>query len=167
MRTSYGPVPAGVDRRVGADDVVVGQQVGVSRALDRFGVGADRARVGADLGLGEHDTDPHERESRRSAAGLPDVGAGSAMKIVSLVPSVTETLLAWDITPVACTRYCEQPDLRHVGGTKNPDVDAIIALSPDLVVLDAEENRREDHDALVAAGISVHALRRAERRGRR
>lgn len=80
------------------------------------------------------------------------------MRIVSLVPSVTETLLAWGITPVACTRFCEQPQLPHVGGTKNPDVDAIVALEPDLVVVDAEENRLEDHDALVAAGVDVHAL---------
>jgi hypothetical protein len=80
------------------------------------------------------------------------------VKVVSLVPSVTETLLAWGIVPEACTRFCEQPDLRHVGGTKDPDVGAIAGLAPDLVVMDAEENRREDHDALVAAGVRVHAL---------
>ena len=79
-------------------------------------------------------------------------------RIVSLVPSATETLAAWDRTPVACTRFCERPDLPHVGGTKDPDVDAIVGLAPDLVVVDAEENRREDHDALVAAGIDVHVL---------
>jgi ABC-type Fe3+-hydroxamate transport system substrate-binding protein len=81
-----------------------------------------------------------------------------AVKIVSLVPSVTETLLAWGLTPAACTRFCEQPSLPHVGGTKDPDVAAIIGLRPDLVVMDAEENRREDHDALVSAGVAVHAL---------
>jgi ABC-type Fe3+-hydroxamate transport system substrate-binding protein len=77
-------------------------------------------------------------------------------RVVSLVPSVTETLLAWGIAPVACTRFCEQPDLRHVGGTKDPDVDAIVDIAPDLVVLDEEENRREDHDALVGLGVPVH-----------
>ena len=41
-------------------------------------------------------------------------------RVVSLVPSVTETLLAWGVTPAACTRFCEQPDLPHVGGTKDP-----------------------------------------------
>jgi hypothetical protein len=79
-------------------------------------------------------------------------------RVVSLVPSVTETLLTWGIEPVACTRFCEQPDLAHVGGTKDPDLVAIRALAPDLVVVDEEENRREDHDALVAAGLSVHVL---------
>jgi ABC-type Fe3+-hydroxamate transport system substrate-binding protein len=77
-------------------------------------------------------------------------------RVVSLVPSVTETLLAWGVRPVAVTRFCEQPELRTVGGTKDPDVAAIIALQPDVVVMNEEENRREDADALVAAGISVY-----------
>ena len=81
-----------------------------------------------------------------------------ALRVVSLVPSATETLRAWGVDPVACTRFCEQPDLPTVGGTKNPDVDAITRLAPDLVVVDEEENRREDHDALVAAGLDVHVL---------
>jgi ABC-type Fe3+-hydroxamate transport system substrate-binding protein len=82
-----------------------------------------------------------------------------APRIVSLVPSMTETLLAWGIVPIACTRFCEQPDLPHVGGTKDPDVEAIAGLAPDLVIVDAEENRREDHDALVDRGVAVHVLR--------
>jgi ABC-type Fe3+-hydroxamate transport system substrate-binding protein len=79
-------------------------------------------------------------------------------RVVSLVPSVTETLLAWGVTPVACTRFCEQPDLPHVGGTKDPDVAGIVDLRPDLVVLCVEENRREDADALAEAGITMVAL---------
>jgi ABC-type Fe3+-hydroxamate transport system substrate-binding protein len=79
-------------------------------------------------------------------------------RVISLVPSVTETLLAWGVTPVACTRFCEQPDLTHVGGTKDPDVAAIVELRPDLVVLCVEENRREDADALTEAGIATAAL---------
>lgn len=77
------------------------------------------------------------------------------VRVVSLVPSSTETLLALGADVVACTRFCEQPDLLRVGGTKNPDVAAIVALAPDLVVLDREENRFEDHDALVEAGLEV------------
>ena len=80
------------------------------------------------------------------------------MRIVSLVPSVTETLAVWGVEPLACTRFCERPDLRQVGGTKNPDVDAIVELAPDVVVLDRQENRLEDHDALVAAGVEVVVL---------
>ena len=79
------------------------------------------------------------------------------VRVVSLVPSSTETLLALGAEVIACTRFCEQPDLLHVGGTKNPELDAIIALQPDVVVMDREENRIEDHDALVEAGVRVFA----------
>jgi ABC-type Fe3+-hydroxamate transport system substrate-binding protein len=77
-------------------------------------------------------------------------------RVVSLVPSITETLLAWGVVPLAVTRFCEQPELPVVGGTKNPDLAAIAALDPDLVVLDREENRREDAEALEAAGVPIH-----------
>lgn len=76
-------------------------------------------------------------------------------RVISLVPSSTETLLALGVDVIACTKFCEQPTLRHVGGTKNPDIGEILDLAPDLVVVDREENRVEDHDALVAAGLEV------------
>ncbi len=79
----------------------------------------------------------------------------TSIRIVSLVPSSTETLLALGAGVVACTRFCEQPDLVHVGGTKNPDIDAIVALEPDVVVMDREENRLEDHDELIRRGVPV------------
>lgn len=80
------------------------------------------------------------------------------MRVVSLVPSATETLVAWGAPPIACTRFCEQPGLLTVGGTKNPDVAAVVALRPDLVVVDEEENRRPDYEAMVEAGLTVHVL---------
>lgn len=80
------------------------------------------------------------------------------MRVVSLVPSVTETLVGWGVAPVACTRFCEQESIRTVGGTKNPDLEAIVAMAPDLVVVDEEENRRPDYDHLVEAGLPVHVL---------
>ncbi|HVB19185.1 MAG TPA: helical backbone metal receptor [Acidimicrobiales bacterium] len=83
----------------------------------------------------------------------------SAARVVSLVPSWSETLSDWGVTPIACTRFCERPDLLHVGGTKDPDLAAITALAPRLVVMDEEENRREDFDALVARGLDVVATR--------
>ncbi len=81
------------------------------------------------------------------------------MRVVSLVPSVTETLLALGVMPVACTRFCEHGDaIATVGGTKDPRVDEIVALAPDLVVVNDEENRREDADALIAAGVALHSM---------
>lgn len=78
------------------------------------------------------------------------------MRVVSLVPSVTETLVAWGVPPIACTDFCEQPDLPTVGGTKNPRIADIVALAPDVVVMCHEENRAPDAEALVAAGVAVH-----------
>lgn len=80
------------------------------------------------------------------------------MRVLSLVPSVTETILDWGIEPIAVTRFCEQPRFEAVGGTKDPDVARIIAIAPDLVVLNDEENRREDADALAAAGLDLHIV---------
>ncbi|MGI8751665.1 MAG: helical backbone metal receptor [Acidimicrobiales bacterium] len=77
-------------------------------------------------------------------------------RVVSLVPSVTETLLAWGIQPVAVTRFCEEPGLQAVGGTKNPDIEAIVDLAPDLVVMDKEENNLADAETLAARGIALH-----------
>ncbi len=83
-------------------------------------------------------------------------------RIVSLVPSMTETLfdLALGHLVIGRTDYCTRPPhavqaIPSVGGTKNPRVDQIIALQPDLVIANKEENRREDVQALQAAGIAV------------
>ncbi len=87
---------------------------------------------------------------------MAPVRQSDVVRVVSLVPSVTETLLAWGVSPVAVTRFCEAPGVPTVGGTKNPDVAAIVAQSPDLVVMDKEENRAVDADALEASGLTVH-----------
>jgi ABC-type Fe3+-hydroxamate transport system substrate-binding protein len=44
-----------------------------------------------------------------------------------------------------------------VGGTKNPDLEALAALAPELVLLNEEENRREDAEALAARGIRTRS----------
>ncbi len=74
-------------------------------------------------------------------------------RVVSLVPSATETLVDLGAPPVGCTRFCLQPGIPTVGGTKTPDLAAVEELAPDAVVVNDEENRLEDADALEAAGI--------------
>jgi len=80
-------------------------------------------------------------------------------RVVSIVPSLTEAVAA--TAPgllVGATAWCSHPadlDVVRVGGTKNPDVARIVALRPDLVVANAEENRAVDLDALRAAGVAV------------
>jgi len=98
----------------------------------------------------------------RDDAGRMLTRAAPARRIVSLVPSLTETFFALGCGDalVGITRYCTQPAgavdaVARVGGTKNPDVAAIVALAPDLVVVNAEENRQEDFAALEAAGLTV------------
>ena len=81
------------------------------------------------------------------------------MRVVSLVPSASETLLAWGVEPIAVTRFCELGDrFPTVGGTKDPTVEEIVRLKPDLVVMCDQENRREDYDALIASGCRIHAV---------
>ncbi len=75
------------------------------------------------------------------------------LRIVSLCPSITETLVELGVVPVGVTRYCLRPreavrSVPKVGGTKNPDFGLLRALAPDLVLTNAEENRREDIEAL-------------------
>jgi ABC-type Fe3+-hydroxamate transport system substrate-binding protein len=80
-------------------------------------------------------------------------------RVVSIVPSLTEAVAA--TAPgllVGATDWCTHPpdlDVQRVRGTKNPDVDAIVALTPDVVVANQEENRASDLDALRAAGVAV------------
>jgi ABC-type Fe3+-hydroxamate transport system substrate-binding protein len=77
--------------------------------------------------------------------------------VVSLVPSLTESVADSGLL-VGATDWCSHPpdlDVARVRGTKNPDVEAVVALRPDLVLANAEENRAEDLDALRAAGLAV------------
>jgi ABC-type Fe3+-hydroxamate transport system substrate-binding protein len=82
-------------------------------------------------------------------------------RIVSLVPSWTETLFAFGLSQriVGVTRFCVAPAetaaVTRIGGTKNPDINAIAELAPDLVIANAEENRREDIEQLRRLGIAV------------
>ncbi|MGW7100671.1 helical backbone metal receptor [Streptomyces sp. NPDC054838] len=82
-------------------------------------------------------------------------------RIVSLVPSLTEAVaVSAPGLLVGVTDWCTHPaDLggaARIGGTKNPDVRAIIALRPDLVIANEEENRAPDlAAALRAAGVPV------------
>ena len=95
---------------------------------------------------------------------IDDLGANvaapsPALRVVSLVPSLTEALAS--IHPeriVGATQWCTHPaslNVARVRGTKNPDLKAIRALEPDLVVANKEENRALDVDRLRDAGLQV------------
>jgi len=79
---------------------------------------------------------------------MPDL---NYTKIVSLVPSLTELLIDLGLEEqlVGRTRFCIHPEetvqnIKIIGGTKNPNLEKINDLSPDLIVANKEENRKED-----------------------
>ncbi len=83
-------------------------------------------------------------------------------RIVSLVPSLTESLfdLGLGETVIGITDYCIYPadnlqSLPRVGGPKNPRVDDILTLKPDLVLANLQENPPQTVDALESAGVAV------------
>ncbi len=98
--------------------------------------------------------DPVDDEGRRVPIH------GPVRRVVSIVPSLTEAVAA--TAPgllVGATDWCTHPadlPVTRVRGTKNPDVAGIVALRPDLVVANAEENRPPDLDALRTAGVAVY-----------
>ncbi len=91
------------------------------------------------------------------------------MRIVSLVPSTTETLFDLGVGGhvVGRTGFCVHPPeaatVPQVGGTKTPDLERIAALRPDLILTNAEENRAEYMARLVRlAPVASFAPRRVE-----
>ena len=91
--------------------------------------------------------------------GTPVELAAPARRVVSLVPSLTEAVAR--SAPgllVGATDWCTHPadlSVTRVRGTKNPERAAIIALAPDLVIANREENRKLDVDRLRDAGLAV------------
>jgi ABC-type Fe3+-hydroxamate transport system substrate-binding protein len=98
-------------------------------------------------------------------AQVDDLGTGVPVdparvgRVVSLVPSLTESVaVSAPGLLVGATDWCTHPvglDVPRVGGTKNPRVDDVVALRPDLVLANEEENRADDVDALRAGGVAV------------
>ncbi|WP_337590310.1 helical backbone metal receptor [Kribbella pittospori] len=92
---------------------------------------------------------------------LGDVVAmpSEVLRVVSIVPSLTESIAATHAhLIVGATDWCTHPadlEVTRVRGTKNPDVELIAALTPDVVIANAEENRVVDLDALRGRGIAV------------
>jgi len=76
-----------------------------------------------------------------------------ARKVVCLVPSITEYIWDLGIEVIGLTKFCvHPPEARRkstvIGGTKNPKIEQIIALQPDLIISNQEENRLEDIQVL-------------------
>ncbi len=92
------------------------------------------------------------------------VELGEVRRVVSLVPSLTELLfvLGAGARVVGVSDFClhPEPELRgipRVGGQKDPDHFALLALAPDVVIVAKEENLRRDVERLERAGVAVYA----------
>jgi ABC-type Fe3+-hydroxamate transport system substrate-binding protein len=133
---------------------------------------SDRGEPGAPAGRrGERGTAHNTRGTRDLTEGdrvVDDMGRAvlvprSVRRVVSLVPSLTEAVASCDPRLlVGATIWCAHPaDLAvtRVGGTKNPDLERIVALAPDVVLANEEENRQPDLDALRSAGLTVWVTR--------
>lgn len=83
------------------------------------------------------------------------------MRVVCMVPSWTETLLACGVNVVGRTRYCLHPaeqvaDIAVVGGTKDVQWSKVAELAPDLVIFDREENTRSMADSCPYPYFATH-----------
>lgn len=91
--------------------------------------------------------------------GVPLPAGLRPQRVVSLVPSLTEAVqVSAPGLLIGATDYCTHPlsmDVPRVGGSKYPDVEQVLALEPDLVLANAEENRPDDLEKLRAAGVPV------------
>lgn len=83
-------------------------------------------------------------------------------RVVSLVPSLTESLFDLGLGEfvVGITDFCVHPadgvkSLTRIGGPKNPDLQKILSLNPDLVLANQEENSRKIVENLKERGIPV------------
>jgi ABC-type Fe3+-hydroxamate transport system substrate-binding protein len=84
-------------------------------------------------------------------------------RVISLVPSLTETLFELGLGEriVGVSRYCKYPadqiDSRtRVGGVHDPDRGKILSLEPDLIIANMEENRKEDIEFFEGKGLRVY-----------
>src|SRR3954453_5220533 len=91
--------------------------------------------------------------------GLPVVVPAQVGRVVSLVPSLTESVaVSAPGMLVGATDWCTHPvglDVARIGGTKNPRVADVADLQPDVVLANEEENRTPDLDELRALGVPV------------
>lgn len=78
------------------------------------------------------------------------------MKVISLVPSITEALFDLGLTEnevIGRTKFCIHPkekvkNIAIIGGTKNINIEKIKALQPDIILANKEENIKEQVEAL-------------------
>ncbi len=173
------PHPSSGIRRTGfvfSYPVAINYQRGARRALGAAVCG--RAVLGAAglLACGDRAPAPHATTGATAtgatvtAITLTDDGGRSvrlarpARRVISLIPSATETLVALGATDriIGRTRYDVAPEVAtrpSVGGGLDPSIEAIVALHPDLVIGWENDKRQQVREKLATLGIPVFSLR--------
>jgi len=129
-------------------------------------------RAWCPTGLGER-ADPHSGKVLETGPVRPGatvqppapLSASGPVRIIPLVPSVTELLAEWGLASrlAGRTHFCVEPPwiratVPAMGGTKNPDLPRILSQRPDLVILERDENTLATAQALAEAGIPTLVL---------
>lgn len=83
------------------------------------------------------------------------------MRVICLVPSLTETLIECGVNVVGRTRFCIHPadavtEITKVGGTKGVDWSRCEALKPDIVIFDREENIKDMAEQCPYPWLATH-----------
>jgi len=98
---------------------------------------------------------PGNRQTFVDAIGQEIRLDGYPQRVVSLIPSLTETLFALGLGDrlIGVTRYCKYPEQEvatrvKIGGVQDIEIGALLSLRPDLVLADLEENRQEELEPL-------------------
>ena len=90
---------------------------------------------------------------------MPQITA--SFRIISMVPSWTEMLFALNIVPVGRTRFCIEPKpdvtaIPVVGGTKDWDLSLVQSLTPNLIILDKDENPKFMSEGHSISFVATH-----------
>lgn len=85
------------------------------------------------------------------------------VRVICLIPSMTETLIECGVNIVGRTRYCIHPEsivktIPILGGTKRVQKEELEKLNPDLVILDREENTKEMAQVIESLQIKMHVM---------
>ena len=114
------------------------------------------------IGCGGKQNQPNpQSETLKDDLGVEVALSPTPRRIVSLAPSITETLFALglDSAIVGVTDYCDYPPAAlaktRVGGLSNPNFEQITSLDPDLVLLSVAGNSQADYNKLSSLGFRL------------
>ena len=95
---------------------------------------------------------------------IPEIHAEPPHRIISLAPNITEILFSLGLGDniVGVTNFCDYPEeaknKQKIGGMSNPSLEAVVSLTPDLVILTTDGNPKAFHDKLTSLGLKTYVF---------